>query len=83
MTQVLSTVSVAKNPWISFPLVKLFRLSQANPRATTATLSEATAPMDTAMLTVILPIATGLMGDYLLDQVLVKSSVTGQTLWDL
>ena len=57
-TQVLSTVSVAKNPSIRFPLAKPF--SQAILRAT-ATLPESAAPIDTAMHTVTLSIATALM----------------------
>lgn len=74
MTQALSAASVAKNPLIRFTLVKLFRLNEAIPRAT-ATLTEATVPMDTAsttaMLTVVLPTATGLLVDCLGDQALV------------
>lgn len=75
MTPVQSTVSVARNPLIRCTLAKLFRHNQATPTAT-ATLTEATVPMDTAsttaLLTVMLPIAMGLMVNRPEDQVLVS-----------
>ncbi|KAG7240027.1 hypothetical protein INR49_028030 [Caranx melampygus] len=74
-TQVLSTVSIAKHPLIRLPSVKLFRLKQANKKATAiltgAVLIIAMVPMDTtkAMLIVMLPIAMGLTVDCQEDRV--------------